>query len=196
MTPSKFAVTGGIGSGKSAVCRLLCERGYPVFSCDEINHTLLQDEEYLKGLAVLFPACFRKEKLDKAALASLVFSDRGALEKLNGYAHPRIYDRLKAEMERAKTACFAEVPLLFESGKKDIFDGAIVVLREKEARINAVIARDGLTREEAEARIKDQFDYDGPLPKGCYVVRNDGDEEALEHAVDGLLKTLQEQHLI
>ncbi len=196
MTPSKFAVTGGIGSGKSAVCRLLKERGYPVFSCDAINRALLLDEEYLTGLAVLFPACFREGKLDKTALASLVFSDKDALEKLNGYAHPRIYERLKAEMERAKTACFAEVPLLFESGRKDIFDGAIVVLREKEARIKAVIARDSLTREEAEARIKDQFDYDGPLPDGCFVVRNDGDEEALGHAVDGLLEALRQQDLL
>ena len=53
--PNKIAVTGGIGSGKSAVCRILKERGYPVFSCDEINRTLLSEKSYLDGLPS-FPA--------------------------------------------------------------------------------------------------------------------------------------------
>ena len=196
MTPSKFAVTGGIGSGKSAVCNMLKKRGFPVFSCDRINRALLEDAEYLKGLAALFPACFRKGKLDKTALAALVFSDKTALEALNGYAHPRIYERLKREMDAINAPCFAEVPLLFESGKSDLFDGTIVVLREREARIRSVIERDGIPREAAEARMKGQFDYDGPLPDGCFIIHNDGDEKALERAVDALLRTLRQHDLL
>ena len=194
--PNKIAITGGIGSGKSAVCRILKERGYPVFSCDEINRTLLSEKSYLDGLCALFPACVKDGKLNKAALSALVFSDKEALKTLNAYAHPRISERLQRDMDGAKKTCFAEVPLLFESGMTKQFDGAIVVLRNKEERIRAVVARDGLNAERAEARMKQQFDYDGPLPDGCLVIENDGDEAALREKVDEALKALKERGLV
>lgn len=194
--PNKIAVTGGIGSGKSAVCRILKERGYPVFSCDEINRTLLSEKSYLDGLCALFPACVKDGKLNKAALSALVFSDKEALKTLNAYAHPRIAERLRRDMEGAEKTCFAEVPLLFESGMTKRFDGAIVVLRNKEERIRAVVTRDGLTAEQAEARMKQQFDYDGPLPDGCLAIENDNDETALCKKVDDVLEALKERGLV
>ena len=194
--PNKIAITGGIGSGKSAVCRILKERGYPVFSCDEINRALLSEKSYLDGLCALFPACVKDGKLNKAALSALVFSDKEALKTLNAYAHPRISERLRRDMEGAEKTCFAEVPLLFESGMTDLFDGIIVVLRNKEERIRAVVARDGLTAERAEARMKQQFDYDGTLPDGCLVIENDGDEAAPREKVDEVLEALKEQGLL
>ena len=194
--PNKIAITGGIGSGKSAVCRILKERGYPVFSCDEINHTLLSEKSYLDGLCALFPTCVKDGNLQKTALAALVFSDKDALETLNAYAHPRISERLQRDMDGAQKTCFAEVPLLFESGMTKQFDGVIVVLRNKEERIRAVVTRDGLTAEKAEARMKQQFDYDGPLPDGCLVIENDGDEAALREKVDEALKALKERGLV
>ena len=194
--PNKIAITGGIGSGKSAVCRILKERGYPVFSCDEINRTLLSEKSYLDGLCALFPTCVKDGKLQKTALAALVFSDKEALETLNAYAHPRISERLQRDMDGVKKTCFAEVPLLFESGMTKQFDGAIVVLRNKEERIRAVVTRDGLTAETAEARMKQQFDYNGPLPDGCLVIENDGDEAALREKVDEALKALKERGLV
>lgn len=194
--PNKIAVTGGIGSGKSAVCRILKERGYPVFSCDEINRTLLSEKSYLDGLCALFPACVKDEKLNKTALSALVFSDKEALKTLNAYAHPRIAERLRRDMEGAEKTCFAEVPLLFESGMTKRFDCAIVVLRNKEERIRAVVARDGLTAEQAKARMKQQFDYDGPLPDGCLAIENDGDETALCNKVDDVLEALKEHGLL
>ena len=194
--PSKFAITGGIGSGKSALCRILEERGYPVFSCDAINRILLQDKDYLRGLLERFPSCAAADGIDKKALSALVFSDRNALEALNAYAHPRICTRLQEQMDAAKKPCFAEVPLLFESGMPALFDGVIVVLRGREERIRSIVRRDGLTPEQAEARIREQFDYDSPLPPGCFVLRNDGDEQALEKKADALLEKLKERGLL
>lgn len=194
--PSKFAVTGGIGSGKSAFCRILKERGYPVFSCDAINRILLQDKDYLRGLLERFPSCAAAEGIDKKALSALVFSDRDALEALNAYAHPRIYASLQEQMDGTKKPCFAEVPLLFESGMPALFDGVIVVLRERQTRIRSIVRRDGLTPEQAEARIRKQFDYDSSLPPGCFVLLNDGDEQALEKKADALLEKLKERGLL
>lgn len=194
--PSKIAVTGGIGSGKSTVCRILQEQGYPVFSCDEINRTLWQEKDYLDGLRTRFPSCFPDGKPDKKALSALVFSDRKALERLNAYAHPRIYARLKEQMESVGRDCFAEVPLLFESGMTELFDGVIVVLRSKEERMRSAAARDGITLQEAQERIAKQFDYDGRLPRGCFLVRNDGDEASLSEKTLALLPLLKKKNLL
>ena len=90
MTPSKFAVTGGIGSGKSAVCNMLKKRGFPVFSCDRINRALLEDAEYLKGLAALFPACFRKGKAflltNINKLSTLLVGSLGASQEATSFS--------------------------------------------------------------------------------------------------------------
>ena len=171
--PNKIAITGGIGSGKSAVCRILKERGYPVFSCDEINRTLLSEKSYLDGLCALFPACVKDGKLNKAALSALVFSDKEALRTLNAYAHPRISERLRRDMDGARKTCFAEVPLLFESGMTKQFDCAIVVLRNKEERIRAVVARDGLTAAH-EAAIRLRRPPPRRLPRDRKRRRRDG----------------------
>lgn len=76
------------------------------------------------------------------------------------------------------------------------FDCAIVILRNKEERIRAVVTRDGLTAEQAEARMKQQFDYDGPLPDGCLAIENDGDEAALREKVNDVLEALKEHGLL
>ena len=183
----KIAVTGGIGSGKSAVCAILKKKGFSVFSCDEISRELWGEPLYRAGIAALFPQLGR-ENLQREA-ASLVFSDSTARARLDEYAHPRIMERLFARMEGLPLA-FAEVPLLFEGGFERLFDGVIVVLRGQEARIASVCARDRLTEEEALARIRSQYDY-AALPDGCLTVTNDGDLAALALEIDGILEILQ-----
>ncbi len=173
----KIAVTGGIGSGKSLVLSNLKKWGYAVFSCDEIYAELCTEEEFLRGLARLFPFAVKEGALDRATLSSVVFSDSGAREKLNGYTHPLVMERLFARMEGFPLS-FAEVPLLFESGYEKDFDGVIVVLREKKARVEAVKRRSGLTEEEVLKRMDSQFGY-GSLPEGCFALSNDGTEEEL-----------------
>lgn len=173
MTRSKrIAVTGGIGSGKSAVLSMLKERGYPVFSCDGIYAELSGEEGYLSALAELFPGCVKEWGLDRAALSARVFSDESERKKLNALSHPLIMERLIARM-RPFALSFAEVPLLFEEGYETLFDGTIVVLRERSARVRAVMERNGLSEEETLARIARQYDY-SVLPEGCYPLVNDG----------------------
>jgi len=191
MTQNKrIAVTGGIGSGKSTVCALLRQKGFPVYSCDEINRSLWDDAEYLSELARLFPHCTVNGKIDKQRLSKFVFSDREGLQRLNGIAHPKIIGRLKQAMQVEDGIVFAEVPLLFEGGYRDLFDAVLVVTRDEEKRINSVAARDGLTRGQVLARIDNQYGYRDELDRNCYLLDNNGNLTELEPKLDGLLATI------
>lgn len=179
MTPNRrFAITGGIGSGKSAVLRILRSRGYPVFSCDEIYAELCTEKTFLDALSKRFPGCVKNGELDRPALSHIVFSDTNARSQLNAFTHPRIMEELFIRM--AGFSCsFAEVPLLFEEGYADSFDGVIVVLRNKAARIAAIKSRSSLDEEQILARMDSQFDY-AKLPQGCMILENNGSLGELE----------------
>lgn len=158
-TRKRFAVTGGIGSGKSAFCACLKGLGYPVFSCDDVSRALWREEEYRAGLAERFPQFCEEGEVQKERLTRAVFGSAELLAELNAYAHPRIMERLLHEMQ-GFPVCFAEVPLLFEGNYEGLFDGVIVVMRERSARIGSVSERDGAEVGEVLARMARQTDYD------------------------------------
>lgn len=190
MTQSKkIAVTGGIGSGKSAVLSLLAKKGFCVFSCDEIYRELWEEQAFSQALGALFPTCVREGRPDRTLLAELVFSDEQARKTLNEFTHPRIMERLFARMAEHPLS-FAEVPLLFEEGYAGCFDRVIVVLRDREQRIEALKVRSGYTREQALRRMTRQYNYDAPLPSGCDALHNNGSLAALEQELDALLHRL------
>ncbi len=169
MKKIRVAITGGIGSGKSSVAAHLQSLAYPVFSCDTIYQTIYPSKEYQSALSALFPSCIKDGAVDRKLLAGLVFSDKSALEKLNRLSHTSIMEHLNAEMDSANAqVVFAEVPLLFESGYESAFDYVIVVLRDRSERINAICHRDNLSKEEAIARIQNQFDYDLAQKNGFF----------------------------
>ena len=178
----KIAVTGGIGSGKSMVCSILREKGYPVFSCDGIYREMQADPVYLGALEKIFPGVTAGGVLDRKKLSAVVFRDGAALAKLNALSHPAIMRRLYERMA-AYPVAFAEVPLLFESGRQGDFDGVIVVYRPQRERIDAVRARDGLSEEEILLRMKNQADYEKIIREGHTVIYNDGDLSSLRHKV-------------
>ncbi len=172
MTQSKrIAVTGGIGSGKSTLLSILKEFGYPVFSCDEIYRELRKEPSYLALLGEAFPDCMQGDRFDFAALSKKVFSDEAALKKLNALSHPLIMERL---LRRMQGVSFAEVPLLYEGGFESLFDGVLVVVRDKAARISSVMARDSLSEAEILARIRNQIDESDLKDKDCVFIVNDG----------------------
>ena len=190
----KIAITGGIGSGKSTVAKLIGEEGYPVFSCDEINKELLSDKDYLLQLSKLFPNAFAEGVLDKTLLSKIVFQSKDGVEKMNHFSHPQIMQRLLAKMDSVNTnVVFAEVPLLFEGGFENLFDEIIVVMRSKQNRIEAVCLRDRISQESVKARISAQFDYDNEkLEKmeKIHIIHNDKDIGELVRGIKLLLNKL------
>lgn len=189
MQSKKFAITGGIGSGKSTVCQILREKGFQVFSCDEIYRGLRGEEEYLNKVAQFFPDCVNERGLNAPALSARVFSDEAALERLNAVSHPLVMERLMARMNELPLS-FAEVPLLFEGGFEGLFDGVLAIRREKGARLAAVRARDGLSDTEILARMEKQFDDRLLSQKKCVILENDGDRANLSANLELALKKL------
>lgn len=174
------AVTGGIGSGKSAVMRFIAELGYPVLSADAAARNIYDDAGVSAQMQRDFADCFTAGKPDRKKIAAVVFNNRQRLQKLNGITHPAIMSRLFMQAEREKSRfVFFEIPLLFEGGYEKDFDHVIVVLRNEKSRIASVVRRDGITESEVEDRIKNQFDYEKNAFSGHTVIYNDGDLPAL-----------------
>ncbi|MDE7297145.1 MAG: dephospho-CoA kinase [Clostridia bacterium] len=187
-TVKRFAVTGGIGSGKSAFCACLKQLGFPVFSCDDISRGLWQEKDYRAGIAARFPQYAEGDEPQRQKLSEAVFRDEGLLAELNAYAHPRIMERLLRETE-GLPVCFAEVPLLFEGKYEGLFDGVIVVMRERSARIESVRKRDG-NKSDVLARMARQVDYDALDLSNYIVVANNGTEEELMSSAREIVKQL------
>ncbi len=189
MQSKKIAVTGGIGSGKSTFCRFLSERGYPVYSCDEIYGELIREQEYTALLIERFPDCFPNGVFDKKKLAERVFANRGDKRALESLSHPLIVQRLLKKMEGEEVA-FAEVPLLYEGNFEPLFDGVIALIRNREARIASIKERNGFSEEEIAARMLHQIDPETLREKRCIIVENNGTTEELNREVSCVLKQL------
>ena len=187
-----YALTGGIGCGKTAVSAIIRECGYPVFSCDEIYSQILKDKNFVSTLERQFGGVTLADgSLDRATLSAKVFSDINSLKKLNAIAHPAIMDELfRRVRESSSNIVFCEVPLLFENGYEKLFDGVIVVMRPESARIKAVMERSGLTEEQVKARMAAQFDYSTIATDGYMVICNDDGLEKLSAQVKKILKEI------
>ena len=193
----KIAITGGIGSGKSTVSNILRDKGYPVYSCDEIYKELINSKAYIKEIEKVFPGVVKQGEIDKKSLAEIIFTNEQERMRLNKIAHPLVMKTLLKRMnENESQIVFAEVPLLLEGSFENLFDQTIVVLRNLEDRLRAVCERDGVSLEKATERINAQFNYDDIRSKnrlqkiGAICIENAGDFSALENNVDLALKRL------
>lgn len=186
----KIAVTGGIGSGKSCVLKIIAEEGFATLSCDEEYAELLRDKNFCKyisenmGGGYLTGGTLNKEKLKKE-----VFLCPEKLKELNGLTHPKIMQRLLQKAE-SESIAFCEVPLLFENGFEKLFDGVIVVMREKSQRISAVVKRDNISEKDVLLRINSQFDYDNCDFAKYYVIHNDSNLEDLRQKTLEILQKI------
>lgn len=187
----KIAVTGGIGSGKTTVCNILNEFGFKVVSCDDV-YKQIPDQVLKAVLEKQFLAAVNNDKIDKKKLAQIVFNDKAQLEKLNSLTHPLIMKEAFKAMEE-QNILFAEVPLLFESGYDKYFNKIIVVTRDLKTRIESVVKRDNLSKNEVKNRINSQFNYDFTDYAKYYVIHNDGNIDELRKEV---LKVIKELKLI
>lgn len=176
----RLAVSGGIAAGKSTVCAVLAECGAQVVDADVVARELVQPgQPALAEIAERLGARFvSPEGLDRAALRAHVFADPGAKAELETILHPRI----QVELRRQCEACSAPVavvviPLLTPAGRSGVYawlQRVLVVEAPRAVQVDRIAARDGSSRELAEAMVSAQLDAAGRLPMADDVLINDG----------------------
>ncbi len=189
--PFIIGLTGNIGSGKSTVARLLRAWGYKVVDADELARRARENKK--EELKRLFPEAFRGEELDTRALGRLVFSDPECLKALEALLHPEIRRLLEEELKglEGERVVFLEIPLLFEKGWEGRLDGVLLVKAPLELRLERVMARSGLSREEVLARERAQMPEEEKAGRADWVLENRGGLEELEENLRTILRAIE-----
>ena len=171
----KLGITGGIGSGKTTVCKVFNVLGIPVFLTDpEAREILNSNNEIISKINFIAGKnLYTSGTLDRKELATLIFNDSSLLQKVNSIVHPAVSKRfLKWAMEQSAPYVIMEAAILFESGASKLVDKVATVVAPEEERINRVIVRNHLTREEVMERIRNQMNDEDRIKLSDYVIYN------------------------
>lgn len=175
----KLGITGGIGSGKTSVCRVFNILGIPVFSADpEAQRIMNSDEKIRWGLNTIAGRnLYPDGSLDRDELASLIFNNKDLLKKVNSLVHPVVFENFKAWTDQQVTPyVIMEAAILFESGASGLVDRVATVFAPVNERIERVTKRNRLSREQVMERIKNQMTDKERIKRSDYVIDNSENE--------------------
>ncbi len=190
----KIGLTGGIGSGKSTVAKLLQQHGILVIDADQIAHDLLKSD----GAAYqMVRAMFGVEivtatgEIDRHTLGRIIFADIGARRALEEVMHPLIKERIQVKLTeheaRGVKMIVVEAPLLYEARLQQLFDQVWVVNIDDTKQLQRLQARDGLSEIELKQRINSQWPLEMKVKKADVVLQNNGNLAELSAQVELLL---------
>ena len=198
-----LGVTGGIGSGKTAVCRVFEDLGARVFYADAEAKKLMEEDSEARAEIV---AAFGPEsydaggRLNRAYLAAQVFGDPAHVTRINAIVHPRVFaafEQARAQAERDGVALLVhEAALIFEAGGNRHLDAVAVVDAPEDVRIRRVVARDDVAPEQVRARIDHQLPPDQLRRRADYLIDNTGPLEDLREQVERVYQAVvkNEEH--
>ncbi len=183
-----LGLTGGIGSGKSTVAKVLQTLGFPVFEADQAGRDVLDhDPEVIKAVQELFGASiYEGGKANRPEIASHVFSDPGALNALNQIIHPAVARSWKAWAARHEDAAVLvrEAAILFESGSYKDCDRVLTISTDEAVRIQRVMQRDGVSETEVRARMKRQWTDEQRRERADFEIVNDGQQAVIPQLME------------
>ena len=192
-----FGLTGNIGSGKSAVAAMLREAGIPVLDADRISRevTAPGGPAYDDVVQAFGGGILRDDgSIDRKRLGEIVFADPSLRARLEAITHPAILEAMKeaiAGIDReGHRAAVVEATLIHESGRKGLFEAVITVACDRETAISRLAARDGMSRDDAEARLRAQMDADRKAEASDHVVDNSGSLDETRRQVVALAGAL------
>lgn len=182
----KIGITGGIGSGKSYVCKHLRYRGIEVYDCDNAAKRLMRDSEELRQqlIDLIGPDSYIDGSLNKPAIARFLLNSEENARALDAIVHPAVFrDFEESGMEWMESA------IMFESGIYRFVDCVIVVTAPLEVRLQRIIDRDGISREKAMEWVERQWPQDEVRRRANYEIINDG-ENPIRPQLDNILTLL------
>ena len=188
-------LTGGIGSGKSLISKIIRSFGFPVYDSDVEAKKLMENDFWVKKqlLENFGNEVFINEKLNTNFLAQKVFSDKNSLEKINKIVHSAVFEhfsewaenQLENPKEKRKIV-FMESAIIFENSLEKYFDKIISVISPQEVRIQRIMQRSDMQRDEIEKRIYNQLPNEILTEKSDFVIINN-EKEALLPQIVGIL---------
>lgn len=173
----RIGITGGIGSGKSYVCRRLEAMGYPVYDCDtEAKRLMKEDAELVTAVRQLVGAdAYQGDAINKTLVAKFLFESSEHAVQLNALVHPVVRrDFCKWAELQASSVVFVETALLFQAKFDDVCDRVWCVTAPLSLRLDRVMKRDGCTREDVLDRQRHQLDDHEVRRRSDDIILNDG----------------------
>lgn len=170
-----IGITGGIGSGKSIVTKILNTMGYPVFYSDlEAKKIMLSDSVVKEKIIAIFgQEAYTNEELNRSFIANQIFNQPDLKNKLNQIVHPRVRESFKKLVNAHKNQfVFNEAAILFETGAYKTFDYTICVTADEKTRVERIKKRDGLSTEEIKSRMNNQWPDDKKTALANFLISN------------------------
>ncbi|MCW3806593.1 dephospho-CoA kinase [Plebeiibacterium marinum] len=169
-----IGITGGIGSGKSTVCKIFETLGVPVYYADARSRMLTDSHpQIISGVKSLFGGqIYTQGKLDRKRVGEVVFKNKNLLNELNRIIHPVVAEDYIhwSRQHFDKPYVLKEAAILFESGAYKQVDKIVTVSAPRELKIMRVMQRDGVTREDVMSRMNNQWDDEQKVAKSDYVI--------------------------
>lgn len=188
-----IGLTGGIGSGKTTVANYFMAKNIPVYIADDEARKITDSKKVVDKIEKVFGSqVVENKKVNRAALADIVFKNKEKLAQLNAIIHPEVKKHFEKWL-KTKTSykyVIKESAILFESGSYKDCDAVIVVIAPLEVRIERTMKRDNSDRESVLQRINNQFPEEEKVKKSDYVIQNILLKDTLSQ-VDELLKKLK-----
>lgn len=181
-------ITGGIGSGKTGVCKILASFGVPIVYADHLANKLIDSTPPINdaikqtfGRDVFLP----DGKLNRKKIADLVFHDKNMKQKLNAIVHPRVISYIKREIKESKhlgkyPMIAVEAALIYEAKVDTLFDYIIVVNADEETRIQRIMKRDKCSREYVLSRMNAQMSVERKAARADFVIMNSSNIQSLK----------------
>lgn len=174
----KYGITGGIGSGKSYVCRSIEAAGYPVFYCDDEARRIIRTDADVRAAltALIGTSVYDEEGLPvKSVLSAYIRSGKEHADHVNAIVHPRVAEAFESWSRlQPSPAVFMECALLFEAHFDRFVDTSILVTAPLETRISRIMNRDGASRQQALEWMALQMPEEEKEQRANYIINNDG----------------------
>ncbi len=185
----KIGLAGGIGSGKSTVAKVFVNLGVPVFYADNQAKKILCSNAVKENLREQWGSSvfFDNGDVNKAALAKIVFNYSKELEILNSFIHPKLmeaFNKWASEKEKSQNKyVIMEAAILFEAGFDKNVDKTICVSAPLNHRIERVIKRDNVIKEDVIARMNNQWSQEEVIEKSNYEIKNADEDMILDSII-------------
>lgn len=189
-----LGLTGGIGSGKSMVASMFTQLGADVIDADQLAREVVEPgQPALKEIATAFGTdiLLPDGRLNRGKLARIIFADPVARGKLNAITHPRIRERMDAEITARRSrpgVLVVDIPLLYENDRTRAVETVIVVWVDPKTQLRRLQERDGLSVEEARQRIAAQMPLDEKRARADVVIDNSGSRENTRRQVEAVYR--------